>query len=121
MLVKFQTTSKKAKAKRPDFFTIILGFPIQRNAGYKLQVAVAILHFNVGYAHAHVDARGVENTKTQHRAVFKREAGSCSWHYNYTAIVIVIVFVCKPKPQTKKLIQTQTPSHLPCAVTVLRL
>jgi hypothetical protein len=31
----FQTTSKKAKAKRPDFFTSILGFPIQRNAGYR--------------------------------------------------------------------------------------
>jgi hypothetical protein len=30
----FQTTSQKAKAKRPEFFASILGFHIQRNAGY---------------------------------------------------------------------------------------
>jgi hypothetical protein len=38
---------KKAKAKRSDFFTRILGFPIQRNAGYlffsKIQAQSGVL------------------------------------------------------------------------------
>jgi hypothetical protein len=35
-----QLSKKKAKAKRSDFFTRILGFPIQRNAGYTLPAVV---------------------------------------------------------------------------------
>ena len=38
----FDQLSKKAKAKRSDFFTRILGLPIERNAGYFLRLAVRV-------------------------------------------------------------------------------
>jgi hypothetical protein len=44
MLFKQLQLPKKTKAKRPDFFTSILGFPIQPNAGGGL-----LLDFGFGF------------------------------------------------------------------------